>query len=175
MGNGTSLGDAPRTRRAWLRAAGAVGLGAIGATAAGVAAAGPAAAAGAAFFPITYRSFDSRFSGGPISYNESGDLDLITDQGGNTVLPATTVAVAYNLTITQTVSPNGFLALWPAGTGYPGNSSINWFAPNMTLANGGIVSLGTSGQTGPGSVTVLCLGVPSSRTQFIIDVTGYYQ
>jgi hypothetical protein len=83
--------------------------------------------------------------------------------------------VAYNLTITQTVTSNGFLAMWPAGTGYPGNSSINWFAANMTLANGGIVSLGASPSSGPGSVTVLCLGVPGARTQFIIDVTGYFQ
>lgn len=163
------------TRRAWLQAAGAATLGALGATAIGVAGAAPAAAAaGATFFPTTFRSFDSRFTTGPIFYGDSGDLDLISDQYGNVILPTTTVAVAYNLTITQTVSSNGFLAMWPAGTGYPGNSSINWFAPNLTLANGGVASLGTSVNAGPGSVTILCLGVPAARTQFIIDVTGYY-
>ena len=64
--------------------------------------------------------------------------------------------------------------MWAAGQGFPGTSSINWWAPDLTLANGGTTTLGTSSFSGPGSVTILCLGQPTARTHCIIDVTGYY-
>ena len=45
-----------------------------------------------------------------------------------------------NLTITETVG-GGFVAVFPAGIPWPGNSSINWSASNQNIANGVITAL----------------------------------
>jgi hypothetical protein len=158
------------TRRGWLRTVGAGVAGAAGAT---VAAATPALAAGSTFFPITpYRSIDSR-PGQPIQRGQEVDIDLITDQFGNGRLPAETLAVTYNLTVTQT-AVNGFLTMWPADQAFPGTSSINWWQSGFNLANGGTVALGPSPFSGPGSVALRCNGATGCRTHVLIDVTGYY-
>jgi hypothetical protein len=156
-------------RRKALQLAGLSGLGGV---ALAVGAAAPAVATdGVLFHPITpYRSYDSR-----PDRLESGDLfdiDLITDEYSDLRLPTNTLAVTYNLTIAETLA-QGYLALFPANTDWPGSSSINWWQNGLLLANGGTVSIAISPVTGrAGSVTVYCGG--GGRTSFIIDVTGYY-
>lgn len=168
------------SRRHWLKAigagAGVAALGAVGGSALSAAPAAAGLAGPAAYNAITFRAVDTRISLGKASYGQAGDFSMLKNQNGVYVLNPNTpvVAVAYNLTVTQTESNFGFLAMWPSDLGYPGTSAINWYAPNQTIANGGTVSVGSSLNTGPASVRIYCLGIPAAKTHFIIDVTGYY-
>ncbi|HYN31811.1 MAG TPA: hypothetical protein VES40_04240 [Ilumatobacteraceae bacterium] len=130
---------------------------------------------GATFFPISpYRSFDTRqYTDGYMVWGDSVRFEVITDVNGNPRIPASAVAVTFNLTITDTSGSYGYLTVFPAGTPNPGSSSINWFAPGLDLANGGVVSLGNV--SGPGEITVEAGFVPDTGTDFIIDITGYYE
>lgn len=82
------------------------------------------------------------------------------------IVPSGARAIAYNLTITNTVTA-GFLAVNPGGTTAVAASSINWSASGSTLANGSVVALNTSRQ-----ITVVCGG--AGATDFIVDIVGYY-
>jgi hypothetical protein len=130
--------------------------------------------AGATFVPVNpYRSFDSRvYTDGLMLWNEEVIFDVITDVNGNPRIPSDAVAVTYNLTVTGTFGVKGFLAVYPGDILWPGNSSINWFAPEIDLANGGVVALGN--WNGPGEIAVYCGNVFETATDFIIDITGYY-
>ena len=79
-------------------------------------------------------------------------------------VPSGASAVFYNLTVVNSPG-NGYLALFPFGTAWPHNSSIN-YSNGLAIANSGLVALG-----GDRQVNVLCNG---ARTNFIIDITGYY-
>ena len=59
----------------------------------------------------------------------------------------------------------GWVAAFPTGTTYPGNSSINWFGPNQNLANGVISAVDSTGK-----ITIRG-GV--NKTHVVIDVQGY--
>ena len=85
------------------------------------------------------------------------------------VVPIGATAVAYNLTIVNTVGPNGFLAVNPGGNSVVGASAINWFAAGQTVANASVVKLDGSRQ-----ITVICGGAATS-CDFIIDVVGFYR
>lgn len=112
------------------------------------------------------RVIDTRDPAGP-----SGGPALIS--GGTRVLqitgvcgiPVTAAAVVANLTA---VSPgaSGFLAIYPTGSTWPGNSTLN-YRLGRTRANNAILGL-----SGTGQVTVLNSGATQN---FIIDVTGYFQ
>lgn len=130
---------------------------------------------GATFFPIApYRSYDSRQDpDGLLTWGDGVFFDVITDVNSSPRIPASAVAVTFNLTITGTFGSYGFLTVYPAGAANPGSSSINWFAPGLDLANGGVVSLGNI--NGPGQVVVDAGNVPGTATDFIIDITGYYE
>jgi hypothetical protein len=104
-------------------------------------------------------------------WNDEIYFDVIADVNGNLMIPENAVAVTYNLTITGTFGGSGFLALYPADVFWPGNSSIDWFAPGLDLANGGVVALGN--YSGPGEIAVYCGDVFETATDFIIDITGY--
>ncbi len=75
------------------------------------------------------------------------------------------MAVVANITAVAP-STTGFLALFPAGSTWPGNSTIN-YRTGKTRANNAILTLSAGGAT-----TVLNAG---STQHFIIDVTGYFQ
>ena len=169
-------------RRSLLVRSGAIAAGALGATVAGVAAAAPAVAAvtppaGLGYTPITpYRSFDSRPGQDRIGAGFYFVVQVITDEIGDLLVPATAQAVTFNLTITQTAGPPGYLGVVPAGTPEESftTSNINWVSAGLDLANGGTTKIAADAQTGPGSVIVYCDGVPAASTHFIIDVTGYF-
>ena len=166
-------------RRSLLARGGAVAVGAVGATLAGAAAAAPAYAAGLGYTPISpYRSYDSRedVPAVKISSGEYFGLQLITDKFGyQTVVPVDAQALTFNLTITQTEGV-GYLGVVPGGT-EPGGffvSNINWVASGLDLANGGTSKLALDPDAGPGSVVVYCGGSETTRTHFLVDVTGYF-
>lgn len=77
-------------------------------------------------------------------------------------------AVAYNLTVVNTVGTNGFLAVNEGGNTTVAASIINWSASGLALANSSVVKLDTSRQ-----ITVICGGTDTS-CNFIVDVVGYY-
>jgi hypothetical protein len=109
------------------------------------------------------RVYDSRLGGGPINSGQTRTISVATSTTSISVVPASASAVLYNLTVTNN-SGAGYLALFPAGTTWPGNSSINFVS--STVANGGMVALG-----GDRQVNVFCSG---TTTDFIVDITGYY-
>ena len=112
------------------------------------------------------RAYDSRLHDGPISSGQTRTISVAMTTGGAALVPQGASAVVYNLTVADTVSM-GFLGLFPAGTTWPGNSSINWFTANELDANGGIVALG-----GDRQINVICGG--GGSTNFIVDVTGFF-
>jgi len=119
---------------------------------------GYVAPASPAFFPLAQitRVLDTRTTGGKLAPNEERTVSL--------GLPAGSRAGVINLTVTETEA-GGFVAAFPAGTAYAGNSSINWFGPNQNLANGVICAV-----DGAGRITIRG-GV--NKTHVVIDVQGY--
>ena len=126
---------------------------------------GPAAAG--AFHAISpLRVYDSRSADGPIADGVDRTVSVATATTGGPAVPAGATAVAITLTVTNTQGAGGFLAVRPAGTGYAGTSSINWFGPGQNLAATVISQLG-----GDRQLTVRGGFQPAD---FLIDVTGYY-
>ena len=133
---------------------------------------------GGSFHPITpSRVHDSRKpTANPIASTSGPRLVNVANKINSTghieladIVPAGATAIAYNLTIVNTVGTNGYLAVNPGGTNTVSASAINWSASGLSLANGSVVTISTNRQ-----VTVIC-GGSSTSTNFIIDVVGYYR
>ncbi len=126
------------------------------------------------FVPINpFRTFDSRaYPDGFMRARDTWFFDVLTDQVGSPMIPASAVAVTYNLTIAGTLG-GGYCALYPADIYWPGNSSINWTQSGQTIANGGTVAIGFL--DAPGQVEIYCDTTGGSAgTYFILDITGFY-
>jgi hypothetical protein len=82
-------------------------------------------------------------------------------------VPSTAKAIAANLTVVNPTT-EGYLTAFPAGSGLPNASTIN-FRAGIVRANNAILGLGTSGR-----VWVFC-GMPSGSTNFVLDVSGYFE
>jgi FtsP/CotA-like multicopper oxidase with cupredoxin domain len=82
-------------------------------------------------------------------------------------IPSTAKAVAVNLAVVLPTT-GGHLTVYPAGTSLPLTSSIN-FRAGIVRANNAILRLGAGGQ-----ITVFC-GMPSGSTNFLIDVSGWFE
>jgi hypothetical protein len=131
--------------------------------------------------PITpVRVFDSRFArfGGPIARGSSRLVnvkDAISTTTGvvtmTDAIPHGARAISFTLTITGTVG-GGWVCILPGTNATATASTINWWASGQTLATGGIVSLGTG--AAERQVTLVVSGGTGSRTQVIVDITGYY-
>jgi hypothetical protein len=93
---------------------------------------------------------------------------------GKCGIPNTAKAVSLNATVVNATGA-GWLALWPAGTTWPGISTLNFDAGAAATANGAVVPL--SGCSSPcGDLNVLYGVVPSSNTtDLVLDITGYFQ
>ena len=119
---------------------------------------------GLLFTPITpARAYDSRVDqpGGPLAGGENRTTS-ITVPG----LPDGVPAIAANLTATGTTA-SGWLALTPGGTkAPPGISTLNWTAPNTTIANG--TTIGASNNT------LTTYADTRGTTEYILDIAGYY-
>jgi hypothetical protein len=79
----------------------------------------------------------------------------------------TAKAVALNMTVVNPTAA-GHLTLYPAGSAQPLASTIN-FRAGIVRANNAVLSIGTGGQ-----ISVFC-GMPSGTTDFVLDVTGYFE
>lgn len=148
-----------------LRIATAVAL-LVGSLAGAVAAAPPAQAAlpgpYTALTPV--RLLDTRAANGIATRTPVPAKGTVTVQvGGRGGVPATASAVVVNLTIVDAAGA-GNAAVWPAGTGLPGASNVNYVA-RQTVANQAIVKLGTGGRL---SVYTY------SSAHVLLDVAGYY-
>lgn len=129
------------------------------------------------FHPIApKRVYDSRLIA-PLGPLASGNNRVISVANGYVtdtttldvpdVVPAGATAIAYNVTIVNTVG-SGYLSVNPGDATTLGGSSINWFQPGQTLANGLVVKLDTNRQ-----IKVFCGG--GGSTDFVVDVLGYYR
>ena len=119
----------------------------------------------AMFVPIDpVRAYDSRTLNAPISAGQSRPVSLAGQ------VPEGAVAVAYNITVID-MNAAGWLTVVPGDVANPPvSSTINWSGRGEVLANGIVV--GVDDQRG---VKVFAGPVGSSmRTQFVIDVVGYY-
>jgi hypothetical protein len=82
-------------------------------------------------------------------------------------VPLTAKAVAANL-IAVGPTTEGYLTAYPAGALLPNASTLN-FRAGIVRANNAILGLGTSGR-----VWIFC-GMPSGSTNFVLDVSGYFE
>lgn len=135
--------------------------------------AGPAAAG--AFHPITpIRLYDSRPSkggGGPIATGEFQTLSVgIMAPGGPQIVAIGAQAMSYTLTVTNTVGSNGYLAVTEGDTTGYTVSTINWTTPGTTIANSTVVKVDSELK-----IRVYCGGPAGVKTNYIIDVLGYYR
>jgi hypothetical protein len=118
-----------------------------------------------AFTPLApNRILDTRNTGGPIAGYHTRNLTIATGNPGG--VPTNAGAVVLNVTVTNTTS-NGYLTVYPAGTGAPNASNLNW-TPGLTIPNLVTVKLGNT----PGAVTIYQSGPGSADV--IVDVAGYY-
>jgi hypothetical protein len=115
----------------------------------------PAPSGFVALNPIP-RVLDTRTTGGKLKPDQERVVALN--------LPAGASAAVLNLTVTDTEGA-GFVALFPADVGYPGNSSINWFGVGQNLANALVTGTDTGGQ--------VRIRGGAAATNVVIDVLGY--
>jgi hypothetical protein len=85
------------------------------------------------------------------------------------VVPAGATAISCNVTVVNTVG-GGFLTVNPGGNLTVGGATVNWFATGQILNNGVIVQINSTTR----EVTVIAGGTTGTRTDFVIDVTGYF-
>jgi hypothetical protein len=103
------------------------------------------------------RVLDTRVSGGKLQNNE----ERVVATG----IPTSALAAVINLTVTET-EKGGFVAVFPANSTWPGNSSINWSSSGQNLANSVITA------TDPTGHIRIRGGV--NPTHVVIDVQGYF-
>ena len=121
------------------------------------------------FFSMTpCRVADTRNATGPyggpaLTAGEDRSIVVINRCG----VPATAVAVAINVTVTQSTGP-GFLVVYPGGTAMPLASTLNYRAA-QTRANNAIVGLGSAGDI------LVHSGQAAGSVQTVIDINGYFQ
>lgn len=85
--------------------------------------------------------------------------------GGEHGVPTGVSAIAANITVAN-VTGNGYVSAWPAGTGRPTVSNVN-FTAGEVLANAAIIRVGSNGD-----IDLAYNGAGSIR--LIVDVYGYY-
>ncbi|MEP6560591.1 MAG: hypothetical protein ABJD68_05875, partial [Nakamurella sp.] len=119
------------------------------------------------------RALDTRVGAGELTSGSTSSFQItgtssLAAQGGNAGgcgIPTGATAVSATITVTGT-HDWGYVTVFPHGDTRPASSSINWFASDQTLASS--VNVALSG----GEVDAFIDGGPS---QFILDITGYYQ
>ncbi len=124
---------------------------------------------------VPCRVSDSRNSGnstygGPIF--SAGEERTITFHNASTcpVISATAKAVSINVTVTGS-NTGGFLQVYPAGSGIPPTSSLN-FSAGQTRANNAVLPLSFDGL---GRLTVRAGLPPGGVVHVIIDINGFFE
>ena len=122
------------------------------------------------------RIYDSRDGQQPLDVDKGvleNEAEPVIDASYGGAVPAaangaTPTAALVNLTITDTTSDGGFLALFENGTTWQGSSSINWDAVGTATANTTVsLALDADG-------TFKVRASPGGGTDFVIDVLGYW-
>ena len=116
------------------------------------------------FHPLSpVRILDTRESAGGTTIGPDATLDVqVTGEGG---VPTTGVsAVVLNLTVVNPTAPS-FLAAFPAGSAWPGNSSSNFLA-GQVVPSRVVVPIGTDGK--------VSLYNSKGTVDVIADVNGWY-
>lgn len=132
-----------------------------------------------AFHPLApSRVYDSRAAAPTLGAITVGQNRLIsvaskrdTVTGAITVadiVPAGATAIAVNVTVANTVA-GGFVTINPGNIVTTDGATVNWFASGQILNNGVIVKLNESRQ-----VTAVVGGTATTKTDLILDVTGYF-
>ncbi len=133
------------------------------------------------FCPVVpFRAYDSRKPQpipGPLAAGNNRVIDVSKSRNpvtgaviANDAIPVGSMAVAINLTITDTAGSGGWLGVTTAVQLNVTTSTINWTAPGQTNANGAIVSCPDR------LIRVVCGPAGGGRsTDFIVDVTGYWR
>jgi len=83
---------------------------------------------------------------------------------GQCGVPTGATAVTANVTTDQTTASTA-MAIYPSGTSWPGNSSLNW-STGQIVSNSAILTLGADGMVSA------FIGVGSAA--LILDITGYF-
>jgi hypothetical protein len=123
--------------------------------------------AGTGFYTVTpCRVVDTRSADAPAL--GSGTTRTFEVAGPICGVPATARSVAVNVTATNETQ-RGNLTLYPAGEPAPTSSTVN-FTPFLTRANNAVIGLGTDGK-----IDVRCSMSPAGSTDFVLDVTGYFE
>jgi len=134
--------------------------------------AGPATAGAFHAFNPT-RVFDSRWPGNAplagglqnvVSVADGRDLSGVVS--ALNLVPAGATAIAFNLTISQTVG-SGYLSVAPGTATAVTASSINWSANNQDIANGLIVAIDDTRR-------IKVFGGGGGSAHYIVDVAGYF-
>jgi hypothetical protein len=118
------------------------------------------------------RVYDSRARGdGPLA--AGGQRTVTLTAGAATATPPPGVPLQptgamISLTLTLTVD-RGFMAVFATGATYQGNSNINWFGDNQSLAVTTVTAMDADQK-----ITVLAGGPDGASTHFVVDVIGYY-
>jgi hypothetical protein len=107
-------------------------------------------------FSGTPRVLDTRASGGKLQAGEERTVALGA--------PGVRGAVV-NVTLTGTEGGGGYVAVFPGGVSWPGNSSANWFAPDQNVANTVVTAV-------DGSCRIVLRG-GDNATHVIIDRIGW--
>jgi hypothetical protein len=130
---------------------------------------GPTTAGQLHVLPSPVRVYDSRKGDGPLAGGAERTVSLVSGVVGNTPTPAVPVGAQgalFTLTIVNT-GTQGFLAAFSNAVSWPGTSNINWFQTASVVATSA-----TSAVDSAAKVKLHCGGTP---TDFVIDVTGYYE
>jgi len=102
------------------------------------------------------RVLDTRITGGKLSQNEERVVSL--------GVPGFARGAVINVTVTGTEGA-GYVAVFPADTYWPGNSSVNWSDADQNVANSAIAPVDPDGRI------IVRAGV--NPTHVVIDVVGY--
>lgn len=118
---------------------------------------------------IPERAYDSRPGFEPSSSAKGKFTDnevRVIDLTAETSFPAGASGALLNITVTGTESgAGGYLTVFSNDlTTTPNTSTINWFGPNQTLANGATISTDVAGK-----IKIFC----RKSTHVVVDVTGY--
>jgi hypothetical protein len=107
---------------------------------------------------VNPRVYDSRQGGGTkLAPGEERTITL--------PVPAAIGAAVFTLTLTRTEGAGGYVAAFPAGIPWPGNSSINFFGPNHDIATSVVCAVSADSR--------ITLRGGDNRTDVIVDVAGW--
>ena len=148
---------------------------AVAAMAAALAGSRAQAQAGMAFQPVApCRLWDTRFPPPtpPVPHGANTTRDFVVR--GRCGVPATAQAVAINVTVTQ-ATDLGNLRIYPTALPSPPTASLLNWAAGETVANGGIVRLGSDAAGNHVRVQIDMPPQSTGTVHSLADVTGYFQ